>query len=332
MQQIWAKDLRNEMNVALVFSHTLIVMGNTVLRLASNVAFRVWINGEFFSYGPRRKAHGRAAINEYNLQKYAGQSVKIDVECVSYRVENFYIVNQVPFFAAEIERDGAIIANSFDFKGYKNASRLQKVQRFAYQRGFVEAYKIDGKETLIPIETDEQTVCALEESCVPYPKFTYLKAEEFESGNIFEKSVFEEYDDSYLNRRNAKYYSREEQEYRITLENDRYGFEKTDAVGEELCRQYKAYRLPRNAAGFIALDIEVLDDANIMLNYDEKLSSVQYVYCEKFRSNSTDETNLSVDRSSTYRSGASNIDVYRLHSISLINYKLTRGRYALIAF
>ena len=190
MQQIWAKDLRDEMNVALVFSHTITVTGTTVLRLASNVAFRVWINGEFFSYGPRRKAHGKAAINEYNLQEYAGQSIKIDVECVSYRVENFYIVNQVPFFAAEIEQNGEIVANSSDFQAYRNASRLQKVQRFAYQRGFVEAYKMDGKATLIPIETDEQTVCVLEKSGVPYPKFTYLKAEEFESGNVFEKIRF----------------------------------------------------------------------------------------------------------------------------------------------
>ncbi|MBQ4268089.1 MAG: hypothetical protein IJB97_00395, partial [Clostridia bacterium] len=184
----------------------------------------------------------------------------------------------------------------------------------------------------IPVEVDEQRVCELGESSAPYPKFTVLSAEEFENGNIFEKSDFTEYDDAYLNRRNAKNFSREEQEYRITLENDRYGFEKTGAVGDELQRAYKAYRLPKNATGFIAFDIEVTEDANVMINYDEKLSPLTYRYCEKFRSEKANEVNLAVDRTQNSRNGACNIDVYRLHSISLLNYKLGRGRYALTAF
>lgn len=332
MKQIWAKGLRDEMNVALVFSYTLDVKENMSLHLASNVPFRLSIDGEMVSYGPRRRAHTKAAINRYSLQKYVGKTIRIDVENVSYRVENFYIVNQVPFFAAEIEQDGKIIANSFDFKAFKNASKLQKVQRYSYQRGFTESWKIDGAWTLLPVETDEQTVCELAESCAPYPQFTNLKAEEFESGTIFEKEIVEEYDDTYLNRRDAKHYTREQQEYRVSYEHDKYGFEKTMDVGETLCRQYKAYRLPRDGAGFVAFDIEVLEDANVMINYDEKISPATYQYSEKFRSDKKDEDNLSVDRSASLRGGATNIDVYRLHSISLINYKLTKGRYALTAF
>lgn len=332
MKQIWAKGLRDEMNVALVFSYTLDVKENTTLHLASNVPFRLSVAGKMIGYGPRRRAHKSSAINHYSLQNYVGKTVRIDVESVSYRVENFYIVNQVPFVALEIEKDGKVIADSFDFKAYKNASKLQKVQRYSYQRGFTESWKIDGEWKLIPVETDEQTVCDLVESCAPYPKFSALQAEEFESGIVFEKAVVEEYDDAYLNRRDAKHYTREQQEYRVSQENDKYGFEKTMDVGEVLCRQYKAYRLPRDSAGFIAFDVEVLEDANIMINYDEKLSPATYQYSEKFRSSQSDEDNLKVDRTSTLRGGATNIDVYRLHSLSLINYKLSRGKYALTAF
>lgn len=332
MKQIWAKGLRDEMNVALVFSYTLDVKENTTLRLASNVSFRLSIDGKMYSYGPRRKAHKKAAINHYSLQEYVGKTVRIDVESVSYRVENFYIVNQVPFFAAEIEQDGKIIADSFSFQAYKNASKLQKVQRFGYQRGFTECWNINGNWTLIPVETDEQEVCELGESSAPYPQFTILQAEEFENGTVFEKEVVEEYDDAYLNRRGSKHYPRAQQEYRISFENDKYGFEKTMQVGEELSRQYKAYRLPKNAAGFISFDVEVLEDVDIMINYDEKLSPATYRYCEKFRSDKANEANLDVDRTANLRNGASNIDVYRLHSLSLVNFKLSRGRYALTAF
>lgn len=332
MKQIWAKDFRDTMNVALMFSYSITATPDTVLRMASNVPFRLSIDGKLYSYGPRRKAHGKTAINTYDLSGFAGKEIAIDVDCVSYRVENFYIVNQTPFFAAEILQGGKMVANSLDFKAYKNASKLQKVQRFSYQRGFVEAYNIDKTPTLIPVETTEEFVCELAESSAPYPRFTDLQAEEFESGNIFEKESFTEYDDAYLNRRNSKHYPREEQEYRITLENDRFGFEKTNQVGEVLSRTYKAYRLPRNAAGFIAFDVEVFEDANVMINYDEKLSPLQYAYEEKFRSSADTEDNFTVDRSTTFKAGACNIDVYRLHSISLINYKLTKGKYALTAF
>ncbi len=332
MKQVWAKDLRDEMNVALTFSYEFQATPDTVLRLASNVPFRLKIDGNLYSYGPRRKAHGHAAINTYDLSAYAGKEIAIDVECVSYRVENFYIVNQTPFFAVEILQNGKVIADSFDFKAYKNASKLQKVQRFSYQRGFVEAYKIDKTPTLISVETNEETVCELSESCVPYPRFEEIVAEEFENGNIFEKEDFEEYNDDYLNRRGSKFYPREEQEYRITLENDKYGFEKTNQVGDVLSKTYKAYRLPRNVVGFLAFDVEVYEDANIMINYDEKISPLRYSYEEKFRSNPDTENNMWVDRSATFKAGACNIDVYRLHSLSLMNYKLTKGKYSLTAF
>ncbi|MBE7068709.1 MAG: hypothetical protein E7381_05350 [Clostridiales bacterium] len=332
MKQIWAKALRDEMNIALFFSYNVQATESTVLRLASNVPFRVWINGELFSYGPRRKAHGYAAINEYSLKDYAGQDAQIDVECVSYRVGNFYIVNQPPFFAGEIEENGEIVADSFAFKAYRNLSKLQKVQRFAYQRGFIEAYNIDGKLTLSPVEVDEQSICKLGESSAPYPKFTLLQAEEFECGKVFEKTTFEEFNDASYNRRGTRHFAREEQEYRISLENDKYGFEKTDSVDDELCRTYKAYRFPKDATGFLAFDIEVTEDADVMINYDEKISPTNYRYVDRYKSDDRKEDRNAVDRTQTFLGGACNIDVHRLHSISLINYKLSKGKYSLTAF
>lgn len=332
MKQIWAKQLREEMNVCLVFGLNAKIEGKTELRLSSNVCFRLSADGEMIGYGPRRKAHGRAAVNVYDLSAYRGRTIRIEAELVSYRVTNFYIVDQPPFFAAELVSEGKVVADSFDFEAYRNLSKLQKVQRFSYQRGFIEAYKIDGERSLAPVETDEKEVCILEESCAPYPKFGVLPAEVFESGRIFEREDFTEYDDSYLNRRGTPHFPEEEQEYRITRENDRYGFEKAEGIGEELERSYRAYKLPRNAAGFIAFEAEVAEDADVMINYDEKLSPAAYRYCERFRSDPSSEDNLNVDKSVCLKNGASNIDVYRLHSISEINYKLTKGRYSLMAF
>ncbi len=334
MKQIWAKNLRDEMNVNLIFAYTHTVRKGDALHLASNVSFRITVDGELFGYGPRRMAHGHAAINRYDLSAYAGREIRIKVECCSYRVTNFYIVNQQPFFAARICSENQIIAESFDFSCYKNEKRLQKVQRFAYQRGFTESYIFDDEHVPTPLETDEKEICILEESDVPYPKFPQLFAEAFESGLIFEAEGFPEFDDSYLNRRQTGQFKREEQEYRISLENDGYGFERT-GEGEAqptLCRSYCTWRLPRNATGFITFDAEVEEDVNLMINYDELLSPNFYKITEKFRSDSRNEKDFEVDRSVLFRNGAVNVDVYRLHSLSLINYKLQKGKYSLMAF
>ncbi len=334
MKQIWAKDLRDQLNVNLLFEYTHLVREGDSLELASNVSFRVWIDGELFSYGPRRMAHGQAAINRYDLSAYAGKEIRLIIESRSYRVTNFYIVNQPPFVAAEIRRNGEVVATASDFTCYQNANVLQKVQRFAYQRGFTECYAYHDERVHTPVETDEMEVCRLNESDVPYPKFTELPAVAFESGRIFELENPPEYDDTYLNRRGTAHFEREEQEYRISLENDKYGFEKT-GEGEEsptLQRSYCAWKLPRNATGFITFDAEVEEDANLMINYDERISPNLYTIKEKFRSDSRNEQDFKVDRSVYFRGGAVNIDVYRLHSISLLNYKLQKGKYSLMAF
>ena len=331
MRQIWAENLRNEMNVAIVFIYRMTVKEKTFLKLSSDVSFRVCVNGNLVGYGPRRKAHGKAAVNVYSLDEYIGKTVAVAVECVSYRVNNFYIVNQQPFFAAEIVVNGETVADSLDFEAYINKGRLRKVQRFSYQRGFIEAYRL-GENDLLPIGVDEKYCCEIGESCAPYPTFNEVGAEPYESGKVFKKTLFTEYDDAYLNRRNAGGYKRAEQEYRITLENDAYGFEKTDSEGEILSGTYRCYKLNRNACGFIAFDAEVIEDANLMINYDELLSPLKYENSEKFRSDSTENKSVSTDRTETFIGGATNIDVYRLHSISLVNYKLKKGRYSLLTF
>ena len=331
MKQIWAENLRDELNVALVFKYSLTVKEETLLKIAGNVSFRLSVNGNIVGYGPRRKAHGKAALNIYPLNEYIGKTVEITVECCSYRVNNFYIVNQQPFFAAEIVCGGNTVADSFDFKAYINNGKLRKVQRFAYQRGFIEAYNL-GENELLPVNTDEKEVCIIENSYAPYPLLDVVDAKAYESGKIFRKAQFTEYDDSYLNRRNAGRFPREEQEYRITLENDAYGFDRTDAEGEVLSGSYRCYKLSRNACGFISFDAEVLEDADLMINYDELLSPVIYENNEKFRSDSSEEQNVVNDRSESLKNGATNIDIYRLHSISAINYKLKKGKYSLLTF
>lgn len=312
MKQIWAKNLRDEKNIALLFVCEKRIGKDAVLSLACNVPFRLKIDGELFSYGPRRMAHGRAAVNRYSLSAYEGRSVRIEAEAVSYRVRNFYIVDQPPFFAAEMTENGKTVADSFDFQAFRNRSKLQKVQRFSYQRGFVEAYEMDGGYRLEPVETDEKEVCTLEECAAPYPKFTVLRAEEFENGRVFERPEFSEFDDSRLNRRGTPHFAREDQEYRISLEYDRLGFGRTDSESEFLSGGYKAYRLPRNAAGFVAFDAEVTEDADLLIAYDEILSSAS---------------------DARLKNGAANIDVHRLdETLSLIGYKLTKGTYRLTAF
>ncbi len=314
MKQIWAKDLRDELNISLIFTYKYTPSAGDKLSLASDVPFRVTVNGSFIGYGPRRMAHGHAAINHYPLDDFTENEAEIKIESVSYRADGFYIGNQVPFVAAEISSNGKIIANSLDFKVYRNTDRLQKVQRFAFQRGFTEAYKL-GYSTLKEVDTDELTICTLHENDVPYPSLTPIIASPTGNGNVFISDEHPVYDDRALYRAGTQCFLPEEQEYRVTKVNDAVGFEKTGNGDTDILEtSYIDFVLPRIASGFVAFDIEVSDDSDIMIVTDElPLPAVP-------------------ERAHLLKNGATNINGNHYGKIALVNYKLKKGTYSLCTF
>ena len=134
-QPVWLAGMANEMNVTGGWVASMDGAGKATLRVATSGFFRVFVNGRFVHYGPARCAYGFFRVDEIPLALEAGVN-HIAVEAVCYGVNSFSSLMQAPFIPAEIVADGAAIAatGAQGFAAYRLTQRVQKVQRYSYQR------------------------------------------------------------------------------------------------------------------------------------------------------------------------------------------------------
>ena len=137
MKAVWVKDLFEEKNVTLAFSLDLEKKENFALKLAAASCYRIYLDGKFIGFGPQRAAKGYARWEEIRLM---GKRLVIEVE--SLFVNSFWIIKQPPFFACEIVTDNGKKYEAKNFSCQRLTDRLQKVQKYSYQRGFAETYKM----------------------------------------------------------------------------------------------------------------------------------------------------------------------------------------------
>lgn len=145
---VWAESRETEMNLTLGFQGVFQAEKNSefTLRITGSTLYRVFLNGEFLGYGPARTAHGFFRVDEYDIGDLvkAGENV-LAVEVAGYNVNTYYTLNQPSFLQAELESDGKIVlatGNETGFKAFELKERLQKVERYSFQRPFTEYYRI----------------------------------------------------------------------------------------------------------------------------------------------------------------------------------------------
>lgn len=329
MKQVWCRKYLDERNIKIDFIHSLRAEKGMALSLAANVSFRLTIDGMLVGYGPNRRAAGRAAVNLYDLSPWAGREITLKVETVSYRVWNYYIMNQRPFFAAEITLNDKTIVDSLSFSAVRDKRKLQKVQRYGFQRGFTEVYDYTIEDAFEPLVLEETGGYVLKNSAMAGAAFVPCDFSLYESGRLFFTDA-PDFDDSYYNRGKSQFFPKNEQ-YRITEILQRLGFVRENAFRETLCGAYRIYALPHDRAGFVQLETTVIKPARLIFEYDEKLSPTRY---EK-RTRSAEyggEHTETVDFSEKYVNGAANVDIHRLHCISAFEYRLPTGEHKLLSF
>lgn len=113
-----------------------------VLKIAASSVYKVFADGELILYGPQRAAHGFARVTEVNFLCRV-----LVVEALNYGVKTFCAVLQPPFFAADVQTADGEAYSAADFACYRLTDRVRKVQRYSYQRGFAEVYRMDGDRT-----------------------------------------------------------------------------------------------------------------------------------------------------------------------------------------
>lgn len=147
---VWAEGQATEMNLTLGFRG--VFQGkrnrNFTLRIAASTLYRVSLNGEFLGYGPARAAHGYFRVDEYDLSKKIKNGTNIlAIEVAGYNINSYYTIGQPSFLQAEVlSNDQVVLATgrNSDFEAFQIKGRLQKVERYSFQRAFTEYYRLNN--------------------------------------------------------------------------------------------------------------------------------------------------------------------------------------------
>ena len=145
---VWESGTEREMNRHLCFTVALPAdLENPVLSLAGSASFTVSINGQFIAHGPARCAHGYYRVDQIALTKYLtdGEGI-LSIRVAGYYARSFSNLRQPSFLCAELTDGERIIAytdvDEGGFTAYEVSERLRRVQRYSYQRPFVEHYSL----------------------------------------------------------------------------------------------------------------------------------------------------------------------------------------------
>jgi alpha-L-rhamnosidase len=182
---VWLEGREKEKNLFVGFRATVdgTAAENAAVRLTGATVCRLFVNGEFLGYGPARGPQSYFRVDEWPLKGRVkpGANV-IAIEVAGYNVNSFYFMDQPSFLQAEVVAGTQVLASTggtgAPFEAQALPSRVQKVQRYSFQRPFSEVYRLapddDAWRTggaLQPQKLAVQADRALLPRLAPYPAF-----------------------------------------------------------------------------------------------------------------------------------------------------------------
>ena len=185
---VWPVGLEKEKNLLVGFRSIVdfpAARKTVIFKITGSSLYRFYVNGEFAGHGPARGPHGHYRVDEWNLTRdlKPGPNL-IAVEVAGYNIDNYYLLNQPSFLQAEITVGGVVAASTAGsgrpFEGIILPERIQKVQRYSFQRTFTEMYRLapdydrwrtDPAAEYQTVELSAQETKKHLRRGVPYPRF-----------------------------------------------------------------------------------------------------------------------------------------------------------------
>ena len=127
-----------------------------VLAIAAHCSFTVLVNGEIIAHGPARAGHGYYRVDELALTDFlhAGKN-ELCIRVAGYNVNSFHYLDKPSFVCAELLLGGKVVAYTdaepVGFEPLGVDERVQKVQRYSFQRHLVECYDFCPDQKQNPI-------------------------------------------------------------------------------------------------------------------------------------------------------------------------------------
>lgn len=185
---VWPSGMAEEKNLFVGFRAVFEPAADrrTTLRVAASTVYRCFVNGRFSGYGPARAAHGYHRVDEWNLTDLlrSGKNV-VAFEVAGYNVNSYYLLDQPPFLLAEITAGNEVLAATGSARNPFEVAilheRVQKVQRYSFQRPFSEVYRLgpgydswrrDASAPLRAVKCNPLSAKGLLPRRVPNPQFS----------------------------------------------------------------------------------------------------------------------------------------------------------------
>ena len=297
---VWAKGRAEEMNVTLAFSAAFELrdandVANAILRVTGASCYRITVNGKYAGYGPARGPHGWFRIDEWKIgdKLISGQNF-VTIEVAGYNSNSFDLLDQPSFLQAEIvDGKGRVVAatlasparsivpfTALDFTGI----RVQKVQRYSFQRPFIEVYNLHERtiESFEDVELERQPEVKYLPRRAPYPEFTIYEPKAWlKRGTVAVDPDFKNFwrDRSLVNiGPELKGYKLDELEIVLSDEVQRLKTTFSDDKPLELGATFKEGDVQivdfgAEYCGFFGMQVATKGETEIVLTFDEILNS-----------------------------------------------------------
>lgn len=190
---IWLCERSNEMNLSVLFEAKVTRESGMMLHLCAQNSYQVFVNDTLIHSGPARAGRGYFRVDHLPLDAYLhdGEN-RICVLVFAYHCNNFYLINQGAFFCAEIIAEGRTLCATGDdssWSAYIYEQKLQRVQRYAFQRTFCEVYDFSSRaplcvDALSLVKTKEQQIDTFIEREVSYPELPFESYERLSDHGI----------------------------------------------------------------------------------------------------------------------------------------------------
>lgn len=278
MHTIWAKDQLQTINSNIAFRKTFVDEGKYTLDITVSGIYRIFINGKLSGYGTTRAAHGYARVDSYTFD-LAKNSIVV-IEAVNYYINSYYLLKQPAFFGVEIKKDGSIAATASDFACYDLVDRVQKVQRYSYQRTLVEVYNEKyqrerfyvGAEVYPLVETCVAVCPKLLPQLVMVDEYPKVEAIALENGKVSINPDADIYYARFIDRIGEQLngYTRDELSVILSDEISRMRFEKYENISTQIADgEYCVYKFPHVVSGLIDLEVDAKEESEIYVMFDE---------------------------------------------------------------
>jgi alpha-L-rhamnosidase len=149
---IWPQGRDKEMNLFVGFRAVFEAPreGKVQLSVAGATLYRIYLNGRFFGWGPARGPHDYFRFDTWDITPLLGEGGNlVCIEVASYNINSYYVLNQPSFLQAEVATNSSVLASTggagSQFQATILSERVQKVQRYSFQRAFSEVYRLDSR-------------------------------------------------------------------------------------------------------------------------------------------------------------------------------------------